>query len=69
MKKFFPTSHIPHLERVSRLSETEPETIRKQTLFLESFLNDLIMKTGIKSKILEEFLLCKDLDLLKKLFK
>jgi len=69
LKKFFPTSQIPHLERCSRLSETEPATIKKQTLFLESFLNDLIMKTGMKSKLVEEFLLCKDLDILKKLFK
>lgn len=30
----FPTTQIPHLERYSRLSETEPEVIVKQKLYI-----------------------------------
>lgn len=41
--RFFPTTQVPHLERFSRLSETDPNTIKKQILFIESFINNILM--------------------------
>lgn len=59
LKKIFPHVQIPHLERYGRrLSETDPITIKKQKLFLESFLNSLMMNKNIRCKIIDDFLLC-----------
>lgn len=70
LRKVFPTTQIPYLERYGRrLSETEPNVIRKQKLFLESFLNSLLMNKHIRCKILDDFLLCENLDTLKKIFR
>lgn len=70
LKKIFPTTQIPFLERYGRrLAETEPNTIRKQKLFLENFLNGLLMNKSIRCKIIDDFLLCEKLDTLKKIFR
>ena len=44
-------------------------TIRKQKLFLESFLNNLLMNKALRCKILDDFLLCQNADSLKKIFR
>lgn len=70
LRKIFPNVQIPYLERYGRrLSETEPLTIRKQKLFLESFLNNLLMNKALRCKILDDFLLCQNADSLKKIFR
>lgn len=69
LKKIFPSTQIPFLERCGRLSETEPNVIKKQKLFLESFLNSLLMNKNIRCKIIDDFLLCENLDTLKKNFR
>jgi hypothetical protein len=43
--------------------------IKKQKLFLESFLNSLLMNKSIRCKIIDDFLLCENLDTLKKNFR
>lgn len=43
--------------------------IKKQKLFLESFLNSLMMNKNIRCKILDDFLLEDNLDTLKKNFR
>lgn len=59
LKKIFPNLQVPLLERYGRrLSETDPITIRKQKLFLQSFLNSLMLNKNIRCKIIDEFLLC-----------
>ncbi len=43
--------------------------IKKQKLFLESFLNSLMMNKSIRCKIIDDFLLEENLDTLKKNFR
>lgn len=43
--------------------------IKKQKLFLESFLNSLMMNKNIRCKIIDDFLLEENLDTLKKNFR
>jgi hypothetical protein len=43
LRKMFPLNKLPHLEKNSRLSESEPEVIKKQKYFLEYFINDLLI--------------------------
>lgn len=70
LRKLFPSSRLPHLEKNSRLSETEPEVIKRQKYFLECFINDLLISAEFQNcRLVEEFLTMKDLDHLKKKFK
>jgi len=70
LRNLFPLSKLPHLEKNSRLSETEPEVIKKQKYFLECFINDLLLSSEYQNcRVIEEFLTLKDLDHLKKKFK
>lgn len=70
MRKLFPSSRLPYLEKNSRYSETDPENIKMQKFYLECFVNDLLVSGEFQNcRVVEEFLTMKDLEHLKKKFK
>jgi hypothetical protein len=43
--------------------------IKKQKFFIESFLNNLLLNRNLRCKIIDDFLMCENLDSMKKVFR